>query len=158
MFLASDRVKHREQKVRRFLSSEPGIALLLAAVNFEWTVCRAVLFLSQTPNADLRAKMRDYYSPEKYKELWREEVISSGPLLGLAELVRNWSAVLNAFRARNVLVHGKDRFTRNMATPHVDALLKGVRFIDEYCESRGSPLYGRMPIRRRRVARNNIQK
>jgi hypothetical protein len=152
MFLASDHVEHRERKVRRFLSSEPGIALLLAAVNFEWTVCRAVLFLSQTSNADLRAKMRDYYSLEKYKELWQDEVVSSGSPLGLAKLVRNWSTVQGAFRARNVLVHGKDRFTRNMATPHVDALLKGVRFIDEYCEIRGKPLYGRMPIRRRRVA------
>jgi hypothetical protein len=37
------------------------------------------------------------------------------------------------------------RFT----TPHVEVLLRGASYIDEYCESLGYPLFGRMPIRRR---------
>lgn len=45
MFLASDRVAHREHKVRRLLGSDPSLGVIFAAVNFEWTVCRAVLFL-----------------------------------------------------------------------------------------------------------------
>ncbi len=34
-------------------------------------------------------------------------------------------------------------------SPHVEALLQGTSYIDEYCESLGYPLFGRMPIRRR---------
>lgn len=151
MFLSSDRVTHREQKIRQFLVSDPSVALVLGAVNFEWTVCRAILFLSHTANATLREKMRDYYSLDKYKQLWNEEVVASNAALPLPKVVRNWSKVRDAFRARNLLVHGKDRYTRNMATPHVDALLEGVRFVESYCEDRGNPLYERMPVRRRKV-------
>lgn len=150
MFLASDRVIHREQKIRRFLSSEPGLALILAAVNFEWTMSRAILFLSKTANAELRRKMLEYHSPDKYKDLWKEEVVDSAGVPRLPSVIRNWSNVLTAFKARNRLVHGKDRYTRNMATPHIEALLAGVQFVDRYCEGLGAPLYGRMPIRRSR--------
>ena len=148
MFLASDRIEHRERKVRRFMRSDPGVSLLLAAVNFEWTVCRAVMFLSKTPNSQLRQRMADYYSPSKYKELWKSEVLSAGPFAPLAEIVQNWAAVRKAFHARNRLVHGRDRYTMNMATPHVEALLKGAAYVDRYCEAAGSPLHKRMPVRR----------
>ena len=152
VFLASDRVAHREQRVRGFLASDPSVALVLGAVNFEWTICRAILFLSHTANAALREKMRDYYSLDKYKLLWNEEVVPSSGAPLLPEVVRNWSKVCQAFHARNLLVHGKDRYTRKMATPHVNELLKGVRFIDLYCENCGSPLYERMPVRKWKAA------
>ena len=148
MFLAGERVDQREVKVLSFLSSEPSIALILAAVNFEWTVSRAVLFLSTKENILLRKKMKDYYSLDRYKELWAEEVVPSGHL-PLARLVRNWSTVREGFGVRNVIVHGKDRYTEKMATPHVNALLKGVRFLDTYCLDRGRPLYERMPVRKK---------
>lgn len=41
MFLASDDLDRRAGKVQSFLYSEPGVLLLLAAVNFEWTVMEA---------------------------------------------------------------------------------------------------------------------
>lgn len=148
MFLAGDNAGRREQKVRSYLSREPGISLLLAAVNFEWTVSRAVLFLSRTPNAELRRQMADYYSLDAYKDLWRDEVMPTGNRRPLAEIVQNWSEVRKAFEARNKLVHGKGRYTRKMATPHVEALLKAVGYVDAYCTARGVDLSGRMPVRR----------
>jgi hypothetical protein len=147
MFLASDTTKHRELRVRSFLSADPSVSLLVAAVNFEWTVCRAVLFLSKRPNSELRSLMAKYFSLDSYKELWNLEVVAGRNFSPLAMVVRNWSAVRKAFEARNRLVHGRDRYTRNMATPHVEVLLLGTRYIDEYCESLGYPLFGRMPIR-----------
>ena len=75
--MASDRKETREYKVRRHLDADPAVSLLLAAVNFEWTVCRAVLFLSKTPNSKLRALMRDYYSLERYKQLWKKEIVAT---------------------------------------------------------------------------------
>jgi hypothetical protein len=149
MFLANDSKEHRESKVRRFLTTEPGISLLLAAVNFEWTVCRAVLFLSKRPNSELRRLMTSYYSLDAYKELWRSEIVAGSNFNPLAVLVRNWSSVREAFNARNRLVHGRDRYTKNMATPHIEALLRATRYVDDYCSLLGSPLLGRMPTRRR---------
>jgi hypothetical protein len=149
MFLASDRAHHRERKIRGFLAREPSIALVLAAVNFEWTVSRAVLFLSKTPNRVLREKMIKYHSPEKYKALWTDEVGGAAGSVSLPQVVRNWSKVIDGFRARNVLVHGKDRYTVKMATPHIEALLEGARYVDSHCEWLGKPLYARMPIRKK---------
>ena len=88
MFLAGDHVNHREIRVRNYLRSDPGVSLLLAAVNFEWTVSRAVLFLSLTPNAELRELMAKYYSPDRYKKLWRGEVLPAGQHEPLAQIVR----------------------------------------------------------------------
>src|SRR5438128_9047979 len=100
MFLASDPKKHRESKVRSFLTTDPSISLLLAAVNFEWTVCRAVLFLSKRPNSELRALMVKYYSLDSYKELWNLEIVAGRNFNPLAVVVRNWSSVRKAFEAR----------------------------------------------------------
>jgi hypothetical protein len=152
MFLQSDTNQRREAKVREYLGNAPSISLVLAAINFEWTVCRAVLFLSTTPNAELRTAMAKFYSLDAYKDLWKQEVLPAGQRKRLAEVVRNWSAVRKAFTARNVLVHGRDRYTRNMAIPHVEALLAAVRDVDDYCLSLRRPLHGRMPIRRKRRA------
>jgi hypothetical protein len=149
MFLASDPKKHRESKVRSFLTTDPNISLLLAAVNFEWTVCRAVLFLSKRPNSELRVLMVKYYSLDSYKELWNLEIVAGRNFNPLAVVVRNWSSVRKAFEARNRLVHGRDRYTKNMATPHVNSLLQGASYVDDNCEFLGYPLFGRMPIRRR---------
>ena len=148
MFLASDSKKHRESKVRRFLMTDPGISLLPAAVKFEWTVCRAVLFLSKRPNSELRLLMASYYSLDAYKDLWRSEIVAGSNFNPLAVVVRNWSSVREAFNARNRLVHGRDRYTKNMATPHVEALLRATGYVDDYCSLLGYPLLGRMPIRR----------
>lgn len=149
MFLASDSKEHRESKVRRFLMTDPGISLLLAAVNFEWTVCRAVLFLSMKPNSELRLMMASYYSLDAYKELWKSEIVAGRNFNPLAVVVRNWSSLREAFEARNRLVHGRDRYTKNMAAPHIEALLRATGYVDDYCSLLGYPLPGRMPTRRR---------
>ena len=72
MFLRSDTNQQREAEVREHLDSAPSISLVLAAINFEWTVSRAVLFLSASPNRELRAAMKDFRSLDGYKELWKQ--------------------------------------------------------------------------------------
>ena len=96
--------------------------------------------------------MKDCFGLDSYKDLWKVEVVAAGQCKSLTDIVRNWSSVRKAFEARNRLVHGRDRYTENMATPHVNSLLKGTGYVDDYCSSLGSPLYGRMPIRRKRGA------
>ena len=150
MFLASDQAHHRESRVRRYLNSDPSVSLLLAAVNFEWTLSRALLFPSPSTNSELRERMGDCYGLDAYKDMWRDEVSAPRNVSRLADVVRNWSSIREAFRARGRLVHGRDRYTRNMAVPHIEALLKGAANIDSFCESLGSPLHLRMPVRRKR--------
>jgi len=146
MFLASDSAAIRERKVLSFIAKEPSVALMVAAVNFEWTISRAVMFLSTTKNTALREKMIRFHGPDNYKKLWKQEVVPQGHQ-ALVEVVANWDRVLLAFDERNRIVHGKKRHTRNMATPHVEALLTAVQSIAAYCENSGKSLTHRMPVR-----------
>jgi hypothetical protein len=151
MFLARHTKETRAHTVRRYQRNDEEISLLLAAVNFEWTVSRAVLFLGQSPTADLRARMERCSSLDAYKELWKSEVMAARQSKPLANVVRNWSSVRQAFVARNGLVHGRRHYTRKQARPHIDSLLEGACYVDDYCKSLGYPLYDRMPVRRKKA-------
>jgi hypothetical protein len=93
--------------------------------------------------------MGKFYSLDGYKDLWKSEVVVGSNFSPLAVVVRNWSSLRKAYEARNRLVHGKDRYTKNMAMPHIEALLLSARYVDDYCTLLGYSLLGRMPIRRR---------
>jgi hypothetical protein len=150
VFLASDTKAQREFRVRQYPRSDPGITLLLAAVNFEWTVSRAVLFLSHSPNSALRARIRECSGLDKYKVLWKDEVVAALQCRPLPNVVSNWSSVREAFNERHKLVHGRDRVNWKVAKPHIDSLLKGTGYVEDYCCSLGFRFQDRMPIRRKR--------
>ena len=54
MFLINDTMEERHQTIRSFLSSDPMIAVILAAADFEWTVRRAILALGTLPTKEIR--------------------------------------------------------------------------------------------------------
>ncbi len=151
MFLAGEEPHFREQRIREYLRREPSVGLLVAAVHFEWTVCRAVMFLSPTPNRELRNLMSRVYGLDKYEQLWRNQVAAFvDDRLGLPKIVGNWQQVRDAFQMRNRLVHGRDRATQNMAKPKVDALIRAAASIQLYCSRRGINFQDRIPNRRKR--------
>ena len=90
------------------------------------------------------------YGLDKYKNFWWCELKHLAATGRLTEVVTRWHAVTEAFGARNRLVHGRDRYTRKMATPHVEALLKAVSEIHAYCLTQGVDINQRLPVRRRR--------
>jgi len=69
--------------------------------------------------------------------------------VSLPEIVTNWKGVTDAFDARNRLVHGRDRYTRNMALPHLEHLLQGVMDLSTYCLKNGHDIFKRLPVRRK---------
>jgi hypothetical protein len=150
MFLVSHSLEVRANEIRRWLHNQPSVALLVAAAYFEWTVSRVILALSRRPNLDVRQDLVRVYGLEKYKAFWGAELRHLAGAQRLTEVVTNWHAVTEAFDARNRLVHGRDRYTRKMATPHVEALLTTVSEIHEYCLSHGANINRRLRVRRRR--------
>lgn len=148
MFLVSHSLDTRAKEIRSWLAKHPSIALVIAAVYFEWAVSRALIALSQRPNQEVRADLEKTYGLRRYEKQWQRE---AGHLSGwqpLATVVRDWDSVLQAFKARNVLVHGRDRYTLNMAQPHVDALLAAVSDLCTYCLTQGFDINRRLPQRR----------
>ena len=157
MFLASDPLEVRERRIRQYLARDPSVSVLLAAAHFEWTVCRAVLFLSKRPNSELHRKLEAVYGLPRYKEFWKEELTEAEGLGALPKVVRNWSDVHQSFIWRNRIVHGRDRCTRNMATPKVEAIVSGAADIWQFCSGLGVDLSSRLPVRRRKSVRERAK-
>jgi hypothetical protein len=149
MFLVNDSPERRAHEIRTWLHRHPAISLLVAAAYFEWTLCRALLALSSRPNAQIRRDLAKIYGLDRYKDFWWTELQHLPDPRRLPEIIRNWHGVTDAFDVRNRLIHGRDRCTRNMASPKIEALLEAVTDLRQYAASRGAELDRRLPVRRR---------
>jgi len=150
MFLVSHPLGYRALVIRELLRKQPSIALVVAAAYFEWTLSRALVALSERPNRELREALENIYGLAHYRDFWWSELQHLSEHQRLTEVIRNWHAVTQAFQQRNRLVHGRDRHTRNMATPHVECLLAAVNDLREYAQSHGFDLDRRLPVRKKR--------
>jgi hypothetical protein len=150
MFLVSHSLSERAAQIRSWIPKHPSIALVVAAVYFEWTLCRAIVGLSKRPNKDVRAGLEKAYGIDRYKDFWKAETSHVATPKTLPQLVKNWHAVTQAFDARNLLVHGRDRYTQNMVRSLIDALLSGVTDICEFCLTNGVDINKRLPQRRQK--------
>lgn len=101
MFKIYETRENREELMKKILSEDPCVALVIAFIDFEWTVRRCVLALWKSTTKDIRAKfagklpIRFYRNDEStkfdsnsnnkfisglqgYKKLWKEEVKVNG--------------------------------------------------------------------------------
>jgi hypothetical protein len=151
MFFVSDNQLVKERKIKKYLNQEPMFAVLLAAVNFEWICGRCIMFLSETPNIQLREKLYKTYGLDKYKDLWKEEVINYNTSIpSLAKIITNWNKFKDAFNLRHKLIHGRETCSRNMASIPVKIMLSAVNDLYLFAKSRNIDLHTRLPIRRNR--------
>jgi hypothetical protein len=150
MFLVSHSLELRAKEIRSWLPKHASVALIVAAVYFEWALSRALIGLSRRPNQDVRDDLQKTYGLARYENRWRKELTHLLNAQPLSDVVRDWDAVLCAFKARNVLVHGRDRFTPKMAQPHVESLLDAVSDVCVYCLRNGVDINRRLPQRRRK--------
>jgi hypothetical protein len=153
VFLAGDSATMRKQRVLEICCLNASAGLVCAAIDLEWTVSRAVLFLSATPNAELRRLLASCYSLDSYKELWARELATGSRYRPLPDVVHDWVHVKAAFHERGAVVHGKARRTRNMVEPHMEVLFAAVDRVEAYCRERGVDLAARLPVRRLAKAR-----
>lgn len=150
MFLVSHSLELRAREIRSWISKHPSIALVVAAIYFEWTLCRAVVGLSKRPNKEIRRDLERIHGLAAYKDFWRTETAHLPDARTLPGIVKDWHGVTAAFDARNVLVHGRDRYTQNMVRPKIEFVLAGVSDICTYCLSHGININERLPHRRQK--------
>jgi hypothetical protein len=122
---------------------------VVAAVYFEWTLCRAIVGLSQRPNLEVRKDLERVHGLAAYKDMWRGETAHALDTKTLPQIMKDWHGITKAFDARNKLVHGRDRYTQNMVRPGIAAILAGVRDLCSYSASCGVDINQRLPQRRR---------
>jgi hypothetical protein len=149
MFLVSDSPDRRAHQIRYWVHEYPSVSLLIASAYFEWTICRTLLALSSRPNRQIRDDLEKVYGLDRYKDFWWTELRHLEGRLRLPEIVGDWQGVTAAYNARNRLIHGRDRYTRNMASPKVDCLLAAVNDLRKFALNHGVDINRRLPVRRR---------
>ena len=148
MFLVKDDPAEREKKILDFVLTEPAIAVILAAVHFEWTVRRAIIALGESSNIVIRKRLERCSGLGELKKAWKEEVKS--PIQGsLAEVVSLWPKVRCAFKLRGRLVDGGRSTGSGYAADRVKWLLQAAGDIRQLCETHKVNLHQTLPIRRK---------
>lgn len=155
MFLVRDTRDARFAKIRSFVAQETiAIAVLLATANFEWTIRRAIICLSKSPNRMIKSTtLRQCSSLDDYKAAWRKEVASQGGAK-LPNIVAKWGQLSDpdngAYALRNKLIHGVQGGTGlAYGRARVEALLSAAEDVDRFCQQKKIDIYDRLPVRKR---------
>lgn len=149
-FKVADRFEHREKTILAMLDSGlPGVAVISAASDLEWTLRRAIVALGVSPNRDIHGKLEKVSGLRRYAKRWTEEVV---PRYGkpLETLFKDWDHFVDVtYRLRHKLVHGAVSTTnRDYAKPRVVEILEATKSVIDFSASCGVDLYKRLPIRR----------
>jgi hypothetical protein len=110
MFFVNDDQKARHQFIRRHLSERTAsIAVILASIDFEWMLRRAILGLGSSSTKNIHARLGKIQGGYRgYKEIWKSEVQKR---LGVPvdKAISNWSRISGengAAKTRGAIVHG----------------------------------------------------
>lgn len=148
MFLVDDTLESRQEMIASY---GPFVGVILAAVDFEWTVRRAILALGSGTTKEIRNKtFKGCFGLEFYKDKWKEEVT---PLTGkrLDEIIPDWQYFREkAYPLRHRLVNGVEgSVTPQYASDRMKAILLASKSIADFAASLGEPIYGRRIIRKK---------
>lgn len=148
MFLVTDTQEERHANIWKFFENDPTVGVILAAIDFEWTVRRAVLALGQRPTKEIRESTLARCSGlQKYKDAWRTEVFPCHKR-SLPQVVTCWKDLKTAFRLRHVLVHGvSGTTTAEYAFTHVNTMLTSSKNISQFSSGLGKDLFKRKIVR-----------
>lgn len=151
MFLTSDTFAERQQRIRSFDNNDVFIGVLLATMDFEWTLRRAIIALGYQKNSTIRDQILANCSGiDRYKEAWKQQV---KPRQGatLPSIIPNWEFLKNqAFPLRHRLVHGIKTTTGvQYARDRRDCLLDASEAVVDFSATKGVDLYARLPVRRK---------
>jgi hypothetical protein len=146
MFTYRDKQSDRHSRIRSFLKTEPFVAVILSAIDFEWTVRRAILGLAALPTKPIHEIYENERSgglsglQKHWKKLVKPRLDSD-----LASIVPNWEFFSNrAFGLRNKLVHGAEgSVTPEYAVKIVDSILAGSVAVANYAEANDATIFGK---------------
>lgn len=151
MFFVSDSQKQRHDRIRSFLTDESAtIAVILAAVDFEWSVRRAILALGSSPTKHIRevvfAGLHGGYA--NYADAWKLEV-AVWLKQSLAQAIPHWSRLANrqdgAVRLRGQIVHGsRVSVSADYVRPRVEDWLAASTLLEALANNHQTSLYKRI--------------
>lgn len=105
-FLVSDKQVARHDKIREYLTPEDGaIAIILAAIDLEWTIRRAIDAGTDDAATDTTDGKR-VSGLTAYKKAW-SKTFKGTAVPALNDIITDWDALEEAYQLRHDLVHGR---------------------------------------------------
>lgn len=150
MFWVRDKQDARHERIRRLVTrDDAGIAVLVAAADFEWTIRRGILALGRSSTRRTKEQMQGAHGLDRYKEVWSSEVAVRDDER-LPRLIKDWKYFrTEAFPLRNRLVHGiTGTVGVAYARDRVESVLGASIAITQFARDRGYDLYARLSVRR----------
>ena len=158
MFFVSDTQQDRHKMIRAFLSQDKAtVAVLLAAVDFEWSIRRAVLALGGSTTKHIRHSVlgkKDVSGPKGYKDAWNPE-IGDHLKITIDQAIPHWGRLIDpdrgAFRLRNQIAHGiRGSVSLELATAKVSDFLLASQCLANLAEKYNTSLFRRIVRRKPR--------
>jgi len=129
------------------------IAVILAAVDFEWTVRRAILALGTSSTKEIRKSLETSWGLEKYKDIWKDEVTIRLKVT-LVQVIPHWGELKELFKFRDRLVHGAvGVISRDAAHRSVESILRASRELEAFAVMKEGSLYRHIVRRKARDLR-----
>lgn len=163
MFDLSDKRNKRRKTIMGNAHFDPGLGVILAAMDFEWTCRRAIVALSETPTATLYERFFNHYtSMKKLIKAWQDEVM---PHLqhkcSLNDVVcRNGISteqVKDAMQCRNVIVHGTESRTFAKECRWAVCVLENAcDNVAAFVEAQGKTIFTRIARSRPKASRGQL--
>jgi hypothetical protein len=130
--------------------NDAGIAVVVAAADFEWTLRRAIVALGIRPNKVIRSEtLSKCFGLESYKRAWNREVLPHVKRR-LTEVVPDWHTFTKCYELRNRLIHGTEPppFVK-YATEHVEPILAATTALVQFAKDHGEDLERELRSRRK---------
>ena len=105
--------KKREEKILQYLEEDYIVAIILAAIHFEWMLKRTILKLSKSPTKKLRKTLEHVFQIEStnnqktLQKVWINEVANEYKNASLGKVLPNLTSIKDKAKViRGFLVHG----------------------------------------------------
>lgn len=151
MFLTSDTFTDRQARIRSFDNNDIFIGVLLATMDFEWTIRGAIIALGYQKNSTIRSQvLANCTGIDRYKDAWKQQVKPRHGVT-LPSIIADWGFLKDqAFPLRHRLVHGVKATTGvQYARDRRDCLLNASGAVTAFASTKNVDLYARLPVRKK---------
>lgn len=140
-FLVNDSQSNRHNRIRAFLIDETTvIAVLLSAVDLEWTFHRAIYGFRTSSLQTLQKK--HISSLEGYNKVWTKEV---SEIHNLKYIISNWEELEDAYSIRHKIIHGvKTTVGLAYALERVEIILAASKAVHDFAKRNGLDIYKKL--------------
>ena len=149
MFLVHDTHEERLELIRKLAKIDMAVAVIIAAMYFEWTYRRAILALGCSTTKVIREEILDGATFNDYPRIWNKEVY---PRLNIhiEDVLKNFTFKNNpALTLRNKLVHAESGTVKSdYGNEKVEEIISAIEGLNKFALKYYEPL-SRKIVRRK---------